>query len=111
MKTLIRIFLILILGFFLLGAGFYITLNNIGRLLTTTKPQWQFRRLASGLLIKTGNWQEKVDLRPPLQVTRRANYLILHSHDLTITVNTKPNLRIKWKKNLAGRRSNANGEY
>lgn len=111
MEIFFKFLFILILAVLILGAGFYITLTNVSHLMSTDNPHWQFKWLASGLLIRTGNWREVVDLRPPLKITRQANEWIFRSPNLTILVNTKPKLRIQWKKSLAGRTSTMNDEY
>jgi hypothetical protein len=110
LKIFLKIFLMLILAALLLGAGYYLVIANISRLLAAGKPEWQCRWIASGLLIKTGKWSEVVDLRPPLKVIHQADVWIFHAENLTLTVNTEPKLRIQWQKSLSRRRSIMNGE-
>jgi hypothetical protein len=111
MKSILKMFLILMMAFFLLGAGLYITLINMGQLLAAGKPEMQYRRLTSGLQIKMGKWHETIVLPAPVQITRRAYQWKIYSRDFTFTVNTKPKFRVLWKKSVHGRRSEPDGEY
>jgi hypothetical protein len=98
MKNFFKMFFIIVMAFFLLGAGFYITISNVSRLIAAGKPRWQCHWGTTGLQVKTGKWCETINLQLPFQVRRQAHNWIIHGRDFHITVNTRPKLRIQWKK-------------
>ncbi len=98
MKNLLKIFITLVMAAFLLGAGYFLVLSNLSYLLATGKPNFQIRNISSGLLIKTGDWVEKVNLATPIKVFRKNGALIFQSQRVVFTVSTKPKFRIYWKK-------------
>jgi hypothetical protein len=111
MKHFLKMFLIMIMAFFLLVAGVYFSLANVSKLLAAGKPNMQCQWLASELQIKTGKWCETVNLPAPFEVRRQTHIWTIHSCDFTLTVTTKPKLRILWKKTSVGREAIPNGEY
>lgn len=89
MKTFIKMFFTLVIAVCILGAGYYLALTNVSRLLTADKPHWQCRWLGSELLVKTGGWSEVVDLRFPLKLTRQVSLWILQGKNSTLKAITK----------------------
>lgn len=99
MKNFLKMFTIIIMAFFLLAVGFYYTLTNVSQLLAAGKPYLKCQWLPTGLQIKTGKWCETINIRPPFKVWYKSHIWVIQSPKATITVNTKPKLRIQWKKN------------
>ena len=98
MKNFLKMFLVIIFGAFFCGAGFYLTMVNMSRLLAAGKPNLQCNWLGSGFQIKAARWCEVVDLPSPVRIKRRAGTWMVYNRDFTLMVSTKPNFRMQWKK-------------
>ncbi len=95
----------------ILGSGYWIALQNLGKITGVATEPVQFGLASGSLVIQTGSWIEHVSVYPEVQWSKRTRSWKITNSNGVLTVTTQSYPWFRWENLPKRRSSNMNGEY
>ncbi len=95
----------------ILGIGYRIALQNLGKITGVTTDPFHYRLANGKLVIQTGSWIERLSIYPEVKWNQLNRSWQITNSNGVLTVLTQPYPRFRWENLPKRRSSNMNGEY